>query len=124
MRYKVWRSNRDKELHLLCGEGSETFEALPAAIRNLGPWTGSKEGEVARRRLPYRTLLSEQGFMIVYAHVSRLNLEAPNGPHALREQTECPDCKGTGDVDQHGGLRKKTCWRCAGRGWVKAPAKR
>jgi hypothetical protein len=25
---------------------AEAFEALPVAIRNLGPWTGSKEGEV------------------------------------------------------------------------------
>ena len=35
MRYKVWRSNKDKELHLLCAEGAETFEALPVSIRNL-----------------------------------------------------------------------------------------
>jgi len=59
MRYKVWRSNKDKELHLLCAEGAEAFEALPAAIRDLGPWTGSKEGDVERLRLPYRVLLNE-----------------------------------------------------------------
>ena len=75
MRYKVWRSNKDKELHLLCAEGVDAFEALPTAIRNLGPWTGSKEGEVDRLRLPYRSMLTEQGFTIVYAH--KLNLEAP-----------------------------------------------
>jgi transposase len=33
-------SNKDEELHLLCPEGVDTFEALPTAIRNLGPWTG------------------------------------------------------------------------------------
>ena len=62
MRYKVWRSNKDKELHLLCAEGVDAFEALPTAIRNLGPWTGSKEGEVDRLRQPYRAMLTEQGF--------------------------------------------------------------
>jgi hypothetical protein len=61
----------------------DAFELLPTAIRNLGPWTGSKEGEVDRLRLPYRSMLTEQGFTIV--------------------------------------LRRKTCWRCAGRGWIKAP---
>jgi hypothetical protein len=30
VRYKVWRSNKDKEIHLLCAEGTEAFEALPA----------------------------------------------------------------------------------------------
>jgi hypothetical protein len=24
----------------------------------------------------------------------------------------CPDCDGTGNVPQHGGLRQKNCWRC------------
>jgi hypothetical protein len=36
MRIKVWRSNKDKEQALLCGEGADFFEALPTAIRNLG----------------------------------------------------------------------------------------
>ena len=38
--------------HLVCGEG-DVFEA-PPRIRNLGPWAGSKEGEVKDLRLPYR----------------------------------------------------------------------
>jgi hypothetical protein len=120
VRYKVWRSNKDEELHLLCAEGGEALEAVPTTIRNLGPWTESKEGEVDRLRLPYRSMLTEQGFTIVYAHISKLNLEAPTGPQMLRGQAECPDCKGSGEVDQHGRLRKETCWRCAGRGWIKA----
>jgi hypothetical protein len=82
--HKVWRSNKDKELHLLCTEGVDAFEALPTAIRNLGPWTGSKEGEVHRLRLSYRSMLTEQGYTIVYAHISKLNLEAPTGPPVLR----------------------------------------
>jgi DnaJ-class molecular chaperone len=73
-----------------------------------------------RLRLPYRLMLIEQGFTIIYAHVSRLSLEN-TGTHALPAQTECSVCKGTGEVEQHGGLRKKTCPRCAGRGWIKAP---
>jgi len=67
MRYKVWRSNRDKSLHLLCAEGSGAFNALPAAIRHLGPWTGGAEGDVNRLRLPYRVLLGEQGFVVIHA---------------------------------------------------------
>jgi hypothetical protein len=53
MRYKVWRSNKDKSLHLLCGEGTAAFNALPAAIRHLGPWSGGAEDDVNRLRLPY-----------------------------------------------------------------------
>ena len=34
--YKVWRSNKDKELHLICGEGPAAFNALTAAMRHLG----------------------------------------------------------------------------------------
>jgi hypothetical protein len=122
VRYKVWRSNKDKELHVLCGEGGEAFEALPAAIRALGPWTGSLEGEIHKLRLPLRSLLVEQGFAIVYAHASKLQVEAVvTSAHGLHPaNTECPDCKGAGEVDQHGGLRKKSCWRCAGRGWLRA----
>jgi hypothetical protein len=102
----------------------EAFEALPVAIRNLGPWTGSKEGEVGHLRLTLRSLLVDQDFVIVHAHVSKLNLENPIGTYGLHPaNTECSDCKGTGQEDQHGGLRNKTCWRCAGRGWLRAPIK-
>jgi hypothetical protein len=38
-------------LHLLCGEGSEAFNTLPAAIRHLGPWSGGAEGDINRLRL-------------------------------------------------------------------------
>jgi hypothetical protein len=121
MRYKVWRSNKDKSLHLLCAEGSEAFESLPVAIRNLGPWTGGAEGEVDRLRLPYRVMLSEQGFAVIYAHVAQLQLETAVGMYALHPaKTECPQCKGSGDVPQHGGLRQKTCPRCGGKGWIGA----
>jgi hypothetical protein len=49
-------------------------------------------------------------------------LETVGGAHGLHPaNVECPDCKGKGHVDQHGGLRKKMCWRCGERGWVKAP---
>jgi hypothetical protein len=76
VRYKVWRSSKDKSLHLLCGEGAEAFSALPAAIRHLGPWTGGAEGDVSRLRLPYRSMLAEQGFVVIHEHVSPLQLEA------------------------------------------------
>ena len=71
VRYKVWRSNKDKELHLLCAESAGAFNALPTAIRHLGPWTGSKEGEIGGLRLAYRVMLVEQGFAVIYEHVSQ-----------------------------------------------------
>jgi hypothetical protein len=111
VRYKSWRSNKDKQLQLISAEGSEAFEALPVAIRNLGPWTGSKDGEVSRLRLPLRSLLIDQGFVIVYEHVSKLDIEIPTGNRGLRPaNVECTDCKGSGQVDQHGGLRQNSCW--------------
>ena len=75
MRYKVWRSNKDKELHLLFREGPAAFNALPTAIRHLGPWSGSKEGDVDRLRLPLRLLLTEQAFVLLHGDVSKLVLE-------------------------------------------------
>jgi DnaJ-class molecular chaperone len=69
-------------------------------------------------------MLGEQGFAIIYAHVSQLQLEAARAAsvHGLHPaaNTECTTCKGTGIVPQHGGLRQKTCYRCSGRGWIKA----
>jgi hypothetical protein len=106
MRYKCWRSNKDKEVHLICAEGSEAFEVLPAAIRGLGPWTGSREGEIAQLRLPYRLLITEQGFVLLHCHVSKLALETASVHTLHPANTECPECKGTGQVDQHGGLRQ------------------
>ena len=121
-RFKCWRSVRDKFLHVLCGEGSEAFEALPASIRGLGPWQGSKEGEIADLRLPLRLLLAEQAFVIVHEHVSKLDLEARRAIQSAVDNRSCPDCNGTGNVAQHGGLRQKNCRRCGGRGWL--PPKR
>ena len=107
MRAQPSRLSTGKELHLLCAGGVDAFEALPIAIRNLGPWTGSKEGEVDRLRLPYRAMLTEQGFTIVYANIGKLCLEAPTGPPVLRGQAECPDCKGSGEVDQQGDVAEQ-----------------
>lgn len=44
LRFKAWRSNTDKSLHIIAME--EQFETLPQIIRRLGPWAGSYEGEV------------------------------------------------------------------------------
>src|SRR5215471_19100911 len=90
LRYKVWRSNKDKELHLLCAEGVDAFEALPAAIRNLGPWTGSKDGEVDRLRLPYRAMLTEQGFTARTSRVPRLQGQRRGGSARWVEKEDVP----------------------------------
>ena len=67
MRYKVWRSNTDKHLQLICRDGE--FDALPARIRHLGPWQGSKDGDIERLKPQYRAQIAEQGFVIVHRHV-------------------------------------------------------
>jgi hypothetical protein len=90
-RYKAWRSNRDKYLHLKCAESKATFEALPASIRQLGTPT------------------------------SKFEPEAVSGI-AVRD-AKCPECKGTGQVDMHGGLRKRSCPRCGGKSRVRRPAR-
>lgn len=121
MRYKVWRSSKDKSLHLLCGNGREAFAALPATIRHLGPWSGGAEGEINRLRLPYRSMLAEQAFVVIYAAVAQLQLETVAGVHALHPANpECPECNGKGRVPMHHGLRNKECPRCGGRGWIKS----
>ncbi len=73
MRYKAWRSGTDTHLHLLCHEGA--FDDLPHRVRQLGPWTGSKEGVVKRLKAQYRAQLADQGFVIVHRHAKDLELE-------------------------------------------------
>jgi len=75
-----------------------------ATCRNLGPWTGGAEGEVDRLWLPYRILLNEQKFVVIHAHVSELQLEAARVQEV--HNADCPECKGKGEVPQHGGLRQ------------------
>src|SRR5262249_1559237 len=124
MRYKCWRSRNDTHLHVLCAYGSEAFESLPVAVRNLGPWTGGPEGEIDKLRLPDRVLLNEQKFVVIHGHVSELQLETVSKVHALPPaNTDWPQCNGKGEVPQHGGLRQKTCTRCNGRGWIKTPSR-
>jgi hypothetical protein len=73
------------------------------------------EGEIAKLRLPYRILLNEQKFVVVHAHIPQLQLEATRIQELHPANTNCPECKGKGEVPQHGGLRQKTCPRCGGR---------
>ena len=74
MRYKTWRSNTDKELQLICRE--DGFDSLPTAVRHLGPWHGSKEGDIAKLKPQYRVQIAEQGFVIVHRHVKDFEPEA------------------------------------------------
>ena len=99
MRFKCWRSRNDTHLHVLCAYGSEAFESLPVAVRNLGPWTGGPEGEIDKLRLPYRILLNEQKFVVIHAHVSQLQLETatrtaapPASMRTLNARTEGTAC--------------------------------
>jgi len=75
---------------------------LPASIRGLWPWQGSKEGEITNLRLPFRLLLVDQGFTIMHAQVGKLELEARHRVSAV-DNRPCPDCDGTENVPQHGG---------------------
>src|SRR5262249_61029836 len=38
----------------------------------MGPWTGGRGGEVDQLRLSYHSMLAEQAFVVIYAHVSKL----------------------------------------------------
>ncbi len=67
MRYKAWRSNTDNHIQLIAHEGG--FNELPTAIRQLGPWHGSSEGEVQHLNPCLRGMLRDQGFALVYRHV-------------------------------------------------------
>jgi len=108
----------------LCAEGSEAFESLPVAIRNLCPWTGGPEEEVDRLRLPLPHTTHRAEIVVIHANVSEVQLENVTSVRALHPaNTDCPECKGKGEVPQHGGLRQKSCWRCAGRGWLRTPIK-
>lgn len=60
--YKVWRANKDKELHVRCAEGAEAFEAWPSVMlmRIWDRGTVGRDGEVDRLRLPYRSILVQR----------------------------------------------------------------
>ena len=73
MKYKAWRSHTDKNMHVVCRDGD--FENLPQRIRSLGPWSGSREGEIDKLKLHYRLQIIEQGFTIVHRHVLAFSLE-------------------------------------------------
>jgi hypothetical protein len=86
----------------------------------MGPWTGGPEGAIDRLRLPFRVMLSLQGFTVVYAPVAQLELEmTPGASHATQPaNAECPQCHGDGHVQQHGG--QEDLPKCNGCGWVRA----
>jgi hypothetical protein len=73
MRYKAWRSHKDHETHLICRDGE--FDQLPHQIRQLGPWIGSKEGEIERLKPHYRAMLAGQGFAVVHKHPTEFSPE-------------------------------------------------
>jgi hypothetical protein len=75
MRFKAWRSNADVGIHLIVHEGSGSFDALPDRIRQLGPWVGSREGDLANLRPHYRAMMEEQGFAIIYSKPSEFTPE-------------------------------------------------
>jgi len=61
----------------------------------MGPWAGGPEGEVDQLRLSYRSMLAEQAFVVIYAHVPKLELDAPAGVRGpLADNAECRQCKG------------------------------
>ena len=73
MRYKCWRA-RDNLTHVIVVDGA--FDEIPDRIKGLGPWVGSKDGEVERLKPHYRKLLADQGFVVVHQHVSKFAPEA------------------------------------------------
>jgi hypothetical protein len=74
MRFKCWRSNTDKRLHIIVRD-DEHFEMLPQIIRSCGPWFGAHEGLVEELRPTYRAMLVTQGFVVAYSHTSTFKPE-------------------------------------------------
>ena len=74
MRYKAWRSNSDKRLFLICHDGA--FDELPQPVRAMGPWTGSREGDIDRLKPAYRAMLAEQGFVVVCTSAFTFEVDA------------------------------------------------
>jgi hypothetical protein len=72
-RYKAWRSGPEPELHVIVYEGAE----LPPGISSLGPWLGSKEGEVANMKPHYRAMLQDVGFVVVRRRAVEFSVEGP-----------------------------------------------
>ena len=74
-------------LHELGNEFAPFHIPAFTAIRNLGPWAGGPEGEINRLRLPYRAMLAEHAFVVIYAPLAQLQLEAVASVHALHPGT-------------------------------------
>jgi hypothetical protein len=98
-----------------------------------GALAGSVRSRLASRQLRHFPLISraevvfadkQQGFVLLYCHVSQLQLEAANVRSLHTANAECPQCKATGRVPMHHGLRDKECPRCGGRWWVRSPSAR
>jgi hypothetical protein len=73
-RYKCWRSHRHRDICVIAYDGA--FDRVPPPISHLGPWVGSREGEVERLRPHYRALLAEQGFVVVHGPPGGFTSEA------------------------------------------------
>jgi hypothetical protein len=52
-------------------------------------------------------MLGEQGFVLLHCHVSKHQLETASVHTLHSANSECPQCQGSGEVDQHSRLRKK-----------------
>jgi hypothetical protein len=65
MRYKAWRSGKDNYTHVICRE--DEFDKLPFPVTHMGPWLGSKEGDVDALKPHYRAFIEEQGFCVVFS---------------------------------------------------------
>jgi hypothetical protein len=72
-RYKAWRSGPDAELHVIVYEGAE----LPRGISSLGPWLGSREGEIANLKPHYRAMLRNAEFVVVRRRAVEFSAEVP-----------------------------------------------
>ena len=75
MRYEAVRSNEDKSLHVIFGDGG--FDDLPHRIRQLGPWQGLSGGAIERLKPHYRMLVAEQGFAVIYQKLAAFTAEPP-----------------------------------------------
>jgi hypothetical protein len=73
-RYQALCSIPNKRTHLICHV--EELGALPAHVRQLGPWRLSCTGEIGRLKREYRRALSENGYALVRCELAVFKPEA------------------------------------------------
>lgn len=64
-RYECIRSAKRRLTFVIHRAGEDGFYAMPEEIRNLGPWTDIRRGEIAMLKPEYRLQLARDGYVLL-----------------------------------------------------------